>query len=357
MKKIIKWICIIACAFLVLGIALVGIGVALGGKTNWSMNYNDGSFNTMSDEDLVSNAFGLDAFSAIEAGVSSVDFKMVRGDSYGIEYTVYESNVPTIDVKDGKLYVQVPKNEAVYFNVTSHKDKEYIILTVPDNDEVYDMDLEMLAGESQIERINVKGRFRCSSGELSINETKAAENLTVELPSGEFSIKDSIFEDFDVEIGSGEFNANDIETVKFKFKASSGEANLKNIKAEEVFTDITSGDINAENVECKVFDHTGLAGSLSVETLNTVTLQSDISSGDVEIKDLTADTIISESTSGSVYFEVNGKQEDYGYDLHALSGDIECGDMEVERKLVMGADKEKQITVDITSGDTEIEFK
>lgn len=356
MKKIIKWICIISCAFLLLGIALVVIGVKLGGKTNWTVNIQDGVFNTASDADYVTKAYDLEAFSQIETDTCSEDFKVVKGEGYKVEYCTLAQKEPKIDVKDGKLSIKVPSNEVMFSIGTVTKD-EYITVTVPDNDDVYDVNINMTSGSTDFEKINIKGSIQSTSGEVTVNETKAKEDLSVEYTSGEVNIDNSLFKNISVKSTSGNFTASNIESSVFKYEATSGSVDFSNIKTDEMFTDILSGDIDLENLECKSYKHSAKSGSLTADNIKTESFDTDIFSGDVDITNMTVDDIVSKSTSGSVEIGIVGSFDDYGFDIHATSGDIECGNIDVEKELVMGNEKEKQIKGDLSSGSITITFK
>lgn len=357
MKKIIKWICIISCAFLIFGIALVSVGVLLGGKPSWTVNIDTGSFNTVSEENYVEKSFDLDAFSEIDSNTFSEDFQIVKGDDYKIEYRTLETKEPVVEVKNGKLNIDVPKVPQMNFAFNSVDNREYIILTVPDNEDIYDVDIDMTSGSTDIEQINIKGKIYCTSGKLTIKETKAAENLSVELTSGECEIEDSIFNEFEGKLGSGDFAASNIEATKFDYHATSGEGTLKDIKAEKMTTDITSGDLKSENIVCDNFEHTASSGMLKIDTIETTSFSSDILSGDVKVNNMTAEKVDVSASSGVSKLEIVGNQDDYGMDLQAGSGDIDFGDISVDKNLKHGEEKDKQIKVKISSGDAVITFK
>lgn len=356
MKRVIKWICIICGVNLILGFVLVLIGIKIGGTPKFTINLSNHSVNSAANESFVSDEFDLDSFSEIEAYTSSVDFIVEKGDGYKVEYSVRESHVPQIFVSDNKLELKVENVAEIGFMYTE-ENREYIKITVPDNHDVYTLDVESAAGDTEFNGINVKGYLKSSSGSVSVINNDAGEDISIEISSGYACLEDSFVGNLKIKATSGDYHLSNVEASNIDYESSSGLLELKDIVADKIVTDILSGEIEASNVKCDTFEHSASSGSFEGDCIAVINFSADITSGDIKVTNFTVDNLTSESSSGDVKYVINGNQDDYGFTLHATSGDISCGDLDFDRKISIDLDKDKQISVEMTSGNTEIEFE
>lgn len=359
MKKVIKWISISTVAILFVGIILLVVGFKFGGKFNWYLDFDskgDKTFAFADSPKRVEDNFSLEEFNTIIGDTVSVDLYVVEGDEYKVEYYTYDYHEPKIEVKNDKLSIKVPHNSVnASFNF-EFDDPEYIKVTVPSDKKTYEVEIEGTSGETRFEQINVCGKIVLSSGAFKAEGSKAEGDLSVEMTSGECSVKSSEFINLNVSIASGNVNLEEIVADSLKLNETSGNLNLSGITLTEFANQGSSGELQIDSMTCDTFNHNATSGQLKINSLECKEFNSIISSGDVDAKDLKADKINSEATSGRTNFEIIGKAEDYGCNLHAVSGMIKFADSDAGNKLVSGENKDKQIKIDVTSGDIIIVF-
>lgn len=164
--------------------------------------------------------------------------------------------------------------------------------------------------------------------------------------------------EIDVNLTSGQLNIEDFNFQKIDIDLTSGDIKLKNIN---VYTDLkvilTSGNANLDNVNVTndaTFNFT--SGSLTINKMLANKIDADLTSGSGRLNDVTANHIIGELTSGDLDISIIGLKDDYTADLDVTSGSILLDGMKISsQKFNLG--KAKTLTVDVTSGDINIEFK
>ena len=263
MNRTVKIILIIAACLLPIGIIATVLGVFFGGKTAWSVKLGNGGKSTVLN--TVSDKVELKEFDSLSLDVSSIDVILKTGDSYSIEYTTREGREPVITEDHGKLTVVQPKdtNIMVFEFNTDPKSDTYMI-TVPEDAKEINIDMGSSSGEITIDRVKVTGDIEASSGDIMINDTEGKE--------------------LNIKTSSGKIACDKIKVPKIDFHTSSGDIEILRMSTDSVKCSTSSGEVGindseAKEVECKT------------------------SSGDVEIS-------------------LNGKEDDYSYDIDTSSGDI-----------------------------------
>lgn len=356
MSKVIKWICIAAGALAALGIILIIVGSTLGGKLNWYLRVDDFAAATVDAQEMVSDAKTLDAFTAIDAQTSSIDLIVEEGDSYKVEYQTYKVHEPVIEVFDGTLEITVPQNTIQFSVGLTPTEEEYIKVTVPTDDTEYDVAIKSASGRTDIKDINIKGSVQTASGEVNINNTKTSDDLKLDISSGDVSVTDIVAGRLNVKVLSGSVNISNGEFDNVECEVASGEVYFENVTTTEWESSASSGSIHCVGLTADDVNHKGASGELVLDEGVIQSMDCDISSGDVYAEGIVIDNLNVKALSGSFEMSIEGAQSDYGYNLKSLAGDISCGNMDFEGSLIVDSEKDKQIKVDLSSGDVTITF-
>ena len=246
--------------------------------------------------DFVEETIELDRFDKVKTDMASVNFYLEKGDSYKLEYHVYEDYIPQCSVDGGKLVIKQPSVFRVHLGLEK---EQYYKLTVSDDAGVLDVNLDSTSGSIFIDTVDVSGKL--------------------EITSGNIAMKGINTDKLDLHATSGSIDASDVQTKEVKLHYTSGDVKFNNFVTDKLTVDMTSGDFICDEI-----------------TFNDA--------------DLTA-------TSGNIRIKATGSQDDYGYKLDTTSGTIRIGDMVVTDKFRSGAEKDKQVEVDITSCSMDLIFE
>ena len=142
-----------------------------------------------------------------------------------------------------------------------------------------------------------------------------AGTITLWLP------KNMVFDEVDLELGAGEMKANSLEMKELEVAVAAGQITLNKIKCDEAKLQVGAGEISIERCE-----------------LNDLSL--DLAMGDARLK-------------------LEGKEEDYDYDINCGAGEVKVGSMvsaglAFDRDIDLG--KDKKIEVECAMGSVDIEF-
>ncbi|MBR5406020.1 MAG: DUF4097 family beta strand repeat protein [Lachnospiraceae bacterium] len=295
MNRTVKVILLIAVVLIPVGAILTALGIHYGGKTSWSYGFGKG-MKPVSNE-IVSDTIDLKDFDSLKLDVASIDVNISEGDSYKLEYTVREGMEPEITEDAGKLTVKQPSTANMGFGFDLNTVANVYNITLPGAGSI-DIDAESSSGEITISGINVTGKIKASSGDIFISGSKG--------------------KDLSVKTSSGKISCDGVTADSAEFTASSGEIDLSGITADDVLCDTSSGDIDIK---------------------------------DSQVKDVDC-----EASSGEVKIELDGKEDDYSYDISSSSGDIKVNGHKSEKKYEEDGGKGK-IKIKTSSGDIEVSVK
>lgn len=357
MNKVIKWICIGCGITAALGIVMIICGRALGGSLVWNLSSNGVHATGVGAEEIVTDAQDLEAFTIIDADSAHVDLYIEEGDSYKYEYQTYTSNEPIISVANNTLKIEVPKNNSISFSINGFTSyEEYIKITVPAGDEIYDLDVRSSSGCSQIKDVNIKGKLQLSSGELSIENSATDDNLYLELTSGDLNVIGVKAADLKVKMSSGQISFNDVEANTMDVEETSGDSSFTNVTVNDWTDRCTSGSLTCNNLTAKNYAHKASTGWLDLDSCTIDSFDCEITSGDVSITNIVTDKVNFRASSGCFDMSIDGSQNDYGYNLSTTTGSISYGNLDFEGSIKADESKDKQIKTSVTSGDVTITF-
>ncbi len=295
MKK--KEILIIA---LLLVVCIEAFSVAFKFVVKAAVHRGNESFHIVSDKKIVENTVELSEFKKLDLDVASVNTYVEPGDTYKLEYHVYENNIPVIDQGRDSLSIKQPSNVGLFnFNPGNWEGEEqYYKITVPKTAEVINVDMEATSGMISIEDIDVEGKILISSGNVKLENSKSDE-LYLHATSGNIEMKD-------------------VELQKLKLDLTSG--------------DLCASDCVAENIDAEM------------------------TSGNMDFDDMKFNNAYFDLTSGNIELEAVGSEDDYSFDMKSTSGDFEVNGKKIDEGYHTDAGKDRIIKVDMTSGSFNISF-
>lgn len=340
MKKLLIVLSIISAGMLCLGGAFIGIGKTLGGKLSWSVGVGkDGKISENADE-IIEESGELDSFDKIVYDGTVLDFWIVEGDKYSYEYKTDSHLKPEITCENSELKIIQQNTGGVEINFLSvdFTSKNYIIITVPSDSKLYEVQLSETSGSITSENINLYGSVNASSGEINLSGINNDKDLSVNITSGDVTIAESTFNNF-------------------VYDCKSGNININGCVINDVDLQITSGDINVKNSFCEGFKFEASSGNLDLDNVETDSFAIEITSGNINCEKLTTGNVTFKASSGNIDIELAGKADDYNYNLSKTSGDISVeGNSFDSTYIINDSSRSKSITGKIISGDVDISF-
>lgn len=325
MNNWIKGLCLGAGSAVLVGGLLIFVGKSLGGDMVTAVEMNGGFgpkviTTEKYESDYVYKQYDIEEFDTLNIDVTSMDVEIVKGTERKLEANAPEIYLPEISQKGGTLSIKQPRvnDVSLNFGVVFEENKTYYKLTVTDDD-IIETNIKGTSGNVDVDGVNIDGNISFTSGEIMLSNVEA-KNIDAHATSGEISLIDCNFSDgIIVESTSGSIEAEAVLTAKFRGKTTSGRMNFSDTKADELVIECTSGGIEADSLEASYIDASG--------------------------------------TSGNISLKLEGNENDYNINVRTTSGDIEVGSSTAEREFTAKGDTDKTITVQITSGNVEVEFE
>ena len=131
---------------------------------------------------------------------------------------------------------------------------------------------------------------------------------------------------------------------------------FNDIEGKEINATSSSGDINGDKVKVAKTRFESSSGDISMLRVYADDLLAVSSSGDTGVYNSAITNVDCEASSGDVDIELNGKADDYSYDLKASSGDIVVNGVEVEKNYKEDGGN-SSIIAKTSSGDVNVSIK
>ena len=314
MNKTVKIIVIAAAVSLAAGAVIAVIGFTLGGKSAMSLRFGNGGGGVQTE--IAEETIEFDEFNALAIEVSSVDVSIVTGDKYSLSYKTRKGHEPEVEQSGKSLSVKQPSRvEFVIFDFGFGADLDTYTITVPEGSEEIKAGLKSSSGDFIIDRVNISGEVKTSSGDISLNDTEGS-GLAVTSSSGSVMFNG---------VGGSELTVS----------TSSGDIDGDKVKADEISISTSSGEASFLRTE---------AGSMTCAS----------SSGDISIFESEIGGFSCETSSGEVEMGLMGDAGAYSFDITASSGDIVVNGNETEKKFEQKGSGEGSITIRTSSGDVDV---
>ena len=334
MNKVIKWICIVCAALFVLGLGTIGVGTILGGKV-FGYAFNLGSNELYTNADYVEDTVQINPFSELYVESSAANVIVKLGNENKVTYRVPKELLPEIKDENGKLTVISQKKTTFDFNV-GFVGNNYIEIEV-NEDGLKNIDLRVSSGDVLFEDLDLEGVIKVSSGDINITGCEAGKDIELKTSSGAIDLVDSHFENITHKQSSGDTSFERVEAKKVIMEQSSGSSEVYSLKAESLEAHVTSGSYKVNNSDIKDVKINATSGDISGNYLKCEELDLHATSGDVDI-------------------EIEGKEDDYNYEVKATSGSVRIGGTKSEKKYEKDNGSDHTISVGATSGDVSIGF-
>ena len=308
----------IAIFFIIGGILLAGIGVAMGGTLSYSYIYENGRLNfNNSTNELVSDSISVAGFSKLNVSVNTVDVHIIEGDEYTVSYNVPERFIPRISEGD-TLTVEVPSQTgfAGGFFFINTEESPSITITVPASSEKK-FDIEASTGDIFIENITFNGDIKSSTGDIKLISGKLG---TVYL-----------------ETSTGDIKLTGIDSPDVSISKSTGEAVIDKCSINKLVAKTSTGDVRIGD---SVLDSFKIEGSTS----------------DIALKDVTVNDVKVEIGTGECKLELNGRSSDYSCKLSTSTGDIKYDGDSFEKRYTHDGSGNGSIVVSTSTGDIKVSF-
>lgn len=156
------------------------------------------------------------------------------------------------------------------------------------------------------------------SGDIDMQHVRA-DQLQMELSSGDGVIRQGAFQDVRVTSKSGDIRMESSSAERISMEASSGDVDIRSINTHTMAVRTSSGDVDIEQLHAEEFRAEVMSGDLSLSDGVGLNWYLSSSSGDIEAERIRANMDIV-SHSGEVEIdELNG-----ALILKSSSGDVEC---------------------------------
>lgn len=294
MNKTVKIILIIAACLLPIGIIATVIGLKLGGQTGWSINLSDGTYSFASD--IVSETVDLKEFDSIDITASTADVNIMRGDSYKMEYKVRKGKEPGIKQEGGKLTIEQPSMGFVMFNFGFGEGENTYTIYVPEDSKEIALSAKSSTGDIMLDRIKVSGRIDASTSDVLLNDIEGKE--------------------LEVSVSAGDIDGDKVKVSKTRFEGSTSDISILRLFSDDVYC------------------HT--------------------STGDIDINDSAVSNLMAEASTGDVTVQLNGKADDYSYDIKVSTGDIVINGEECEKSYSKDNGTDSKIDIKTSTGNVDV---
>ncbi|MBO4414835.1 MAG: DUF4097 family beta strand repeat protein [Lachnospiraceae bacterium] len=310
---------VIAIVFIIGGILLAGVGVAMGGTLSYTYVFEDGklNFSKSASADFVSDTVSVSEFRKLIITSDTIDVNVVKGDKYTISYSLPESLVPEITGSE-TLNIHIPSEDGFHVNLFSlyTDDEPYVTVTIPDSSEK-EFDIETSTGDISIENVNFNGDIKASTGDIKITSAKLGST--------------------NIETSTGDLQIIDIDSPELKRTASTGQSYFENCRIDKLTLKTRTGDVQIDDSR---FDSIKAEGSTSDITIN-----------DTSVKDVKI-----EVSTGECKLEIKGNASDYSCQLKSSTGDIKYDGESFEKSYSHNGSGNGSIIITTSTGDIKVKF-
>ncbi len=230
----------------------------------WNLGRHDGFFKIgVSLGEKVSDTIDVSEFSGIDIDVRVGDVVIEEGTKASVEYSYPEKLVPTVEVKNGKLYIKNEKKIKVNF---ANNINGKLTITVPKGtklDHADDNNLTVNLGNMRISDLTFGNlSVEANMGNIRLEGVKA-EAASLDADMGNIDVKDCTFSKV-----TADANMGNIEVKDTFFLDGKMEADMGNIEA--------SGNYKRLSADCNM-------GNIKVECPEDTKLELEVDMGDIKV--------------------------------------------------------------------------
>lgn len=295
---------IIACAIAIIGLILAIIGFVMGGMQGISVSADGVKISSVE-----SNAKQLNEtysnINAIDADVDIRDIILKQGTEFKVESKGVGENF-IAKVENNKLYIR--EEEPTKFHISF-----------------------------------INFGFFTGKGEY--------EDLIITYPAN------TSFQDINIESDSGIIKIGNAKISKLNLDADLGDIVLDNLRVDSLFANLSSGKLLLDKVHADTFKFEMDLGDMEAIDFSGRKIQGDSDSGSVKLIGTVTGPINIDSDLGDVDLRLNGKENQYSYELKVDLGTITLNGKETEGAITTIYDNKPLININNDSGDIDISFR
>jgi DUF4097 and DUF4098 domain-containing protein YvlB len=342
MNKNIRKVVPIVLTILMIGTMFTGCGV----------HYIFNSTNSLDKEDaknLNIEKSVVDPITQIVIHTGMAEVELIPADDFYVEIDyMYWEEEPEYTLADGKLYFDdshaFPNSYSINFNLDNS-----IKIYLPEEAILSSLVLDNASGD-----VSLAGFV--------------ADDLTVTVSYGNFTMKDTAAAKADITLSSGNSRISEFQVGEMDFKNSYGNARFTNINtgnpmlSEDVAYDkvsitMSSGNINLLGLNSSSVEISNSYGDVTCEEITADEFDAGLSSGNLEVSQSDINDIHAKNSYGNVTLDLAGPTTDYALDLSTSYGKIKVGNKDYEEHLIVENDGTRTITADLSSGDVKVRFE
>ena len=238
-----KIILIVALCLVGVGVAVFGIGVALGGKPSFAVNY--GNHTTSTSASFNEAQEQVSAFKNLKIDVSAADVTVAYGDDYGISYGFYDDQELRMETQDD-TFVVTSKNENGFFGVDFlWEESQYVKITVPQDIKLEDVYIHTSAGDIQLSEVTCKKLdAKSSAGDVTLTENRI-ESGKITSSAGDIKFTDLDTDDLEIHASAGNAEgslAEPLDAYNLDLKTSAGEIQVDHKEHGNKYTTTADGN-------------------------------------------------------------------------------------------------------------------
>lgn len=169
----------------------------------------------------------------------------------------------------------------------------------------------------------------------SIDFTEKENCFTLYIP------KDVLFDETELQLGAGKMQLDNLQAKKMKIELGAGQILAKDFEVSELEMKVGAGEIDLE--EAKL-------GEVKIE----------VGAGNCTIKGSVNEKVEAECAMGNITLKLKGKEEDFDYELECVSGNLKVGDMEysgLAKGTEVDNDADKKLDLQCVMGNIEVVFE
>ena len=368
MKKKLKQCRVICLGMLGVGIIFLIIGLFFGGEISYSINMNEQKVITKSSKskDYVEKNLEIEAFSELQLDMENVTVELKTGDSYQVQYCLLESEIPTMEVKDGVLSVNEKEKkfsqsivnfQLFDFEWNDDVKKDYIVITIPEEVEFSDLNVTVNSGNILLKDFLFEtGNFVTEYGDIEMSDV-IGENGNIKSASGDITLKNAEIENYEITNEYGDLVLENSKGKKGNIVLESTECKMESLEMKELQITNEYGKIEFAKSDitfCKVENESGEINMNDCKG-EEVDLKADY--GDVRVKESSLNHVKVICESGDTEINLLGTISEYDLNLATESGVIEVNEEKSEGNYKRITNGEKSVSVQNEYGDIKLSVK
>ena len=238
-----KIILIVALCLIGVGVAVFGIGVALGGKPSFAVNYKDRSTAT-SESSFNESEADVSSFKNLKVDVSAADVTVAYGEDYGISYGFYDDQELKMETQDD-TFVVTSKNENGFFGVDFRwQESQYVKITVPEGAKLDTIFIHTSAGDIELSEVSCKKLdAKSSAGNVTLTGNRI-ESGEITSSAGDIQFTDLDTDDLEIHSSAGNAEgslAQPLDSYNLDLKTSAGEITVDHKEQGNKYTTTADG--------------------------------------------------------------------------------------------------------------------